>query len=128
MLIFGHPALPCENFVRIFSVEEIAKTSAKNILWFEGGNAESYALGRHCKENGVAYAVRILTLKDALIFANLGANFLVAEGEALAKKLQKIADEYFFDAKILLVIAAEGDLEGAAEMGIDGVIFKDCLN
>jgi len=45
----------------------------------------------------------------------------------LASKLQKIAENYLFDAKILVPISNESEMEIVAEAGIDGVIFQDAI-
>ncbi|WP_300795995.1 hypothetical protein [Helicobacter sp. UBA3407] len=39
--------------------------------------------------------------------------------------MQKLAETYLFDAKILLCIQEEQEIEKTAECGIDGVIFAN---
>ncbi len=75
---------------------------------------------------------------EEAIFANLnGVKFAVCEGVEFAAQLQKLADDYLFDARILLLISGResgengGENGAAAQFGaaiarrIDGVIFAD---
>ena len=40
-----------------------------------------------------------------------------------AKEIQKLAENYLFDSKVLLCISLDYEIEHAAKAGIDGVIF-----
>ena len=41
----------------------------------------------------------------------------------MAKELQNLAENYLFDAKVLLCIKEEEEMLEIAKLGIDGVIF-----
>ena len=84
-------------------------------------------LARHCNECEIAYAVEIWRIVDLMIYANLGAKYIVIRRKKLARICQKLANEYFLDSKILLVVAGESGIEMGAKLGIDGVIFECVL-
>lgn len=123
MIIVGHSEIPCEIFVRVGSVSDIDKTRANEVIFFP----HNTDLERFCKENEVAFAVIAKSILEAIIAQNLGAKYIIIDSAKLAKKCQKIADEYFFDAKILLVIKSEKAIAKIAESSIDGVIFENIL-
>lgn len=123
MIIIGHSDIECEKFVRVQSVSDIDKTFANEVVFFR----HDASLERFCKENEVAFAVCVKSVLELIIAQNLGAKYLIVDSAKFAKKCQKIADEYFFDAKILLVIKSEKSIAKSAESGIDGIIFENVL-
>lgn len=123
MIIVGHNEIPCEKFIRVGSVSDIDKTRANEVVFFP----HNASLERFCKENEVAFAVIAKSALEAIIAQNLGAKYIIIDSAKLAKKCQKIADEYFFDSKILLVIKNEKAIAKIAESSIDGVIFEKIL-
>jgi NAD(P)H-dependent flavin oxidoreductase YrpB (nitropropane dioxygenase family) len=125
MLILGHPDIPYEPLYYVESVEEIAHTPPNATLWL-GAFGESVPIARHCMAHGVAYAVMAESLADALKANALRARYILA-AEPLAARVQKAADTYLFDAKVLLPITEESEMERAAEAGIDGVIFQNAI-
>lgn len=127
MIIIGYEDLPCEKFVKIQNLEDIKNTNPNEIVWFESKEySTKFAL--HCKENNIPYAVKIINIKDLVIYSNLCAKYILISEKYLAEQSQKIANEYFFDSKILYIINDEGSIENAAILGIDGVIFNKHLN
>jgi len=125
VLIFGHPWVESARFVKVFSIPEIEKTRPEDILLLEPLNV-SIDLAKYCQKQGLSYAVTISEIRQG-IFANaLGASFVVAEHEQ-AITLQKIAEDYLFDTKILVLIEDERRIEGMVRFGIDGVIFPAAI-
>ena len=62
-----------------------------------------------------------------LIYAsNLNASYIIVEKD-LAHSAQNIANEYLFDAKILVSIQDENEIEEFALNSIDGVIFSNAI-
>jgi hypothetical protein len=125
MLIFGHPWVESSRFVKVFSIEEIGKTAPGDVLLLEPLNV-SIELVRHCRENGLSFAVTIGTLKEAILANALGAAYIVCQHEQ-SIEVQKIAEEYLFDTKILVLVEAEREIETMARFGIDGVIFPAAI-
>jgi len=125
MLIFGHPWVESRRFVKIFSIEEVSKTGPEDILLLEPLSV-SIDLARHCKENSLPFALTISSLKEALLANALGADYLVCQHEQ-AIEIQKVAEEYLFDTKILVLVEEEREIETMARFGIDGVVFPRAI-
>jgi len=125
MLIFGHPFLPSESFYRIDGTEAIASTPAGSTVLF-AWNAANLDLVAYCNANAIPFALEAASVKDALFAENAGARFIVVD-TALARSVQKVAETYLFDAKILTYIDDEEQLEAVAYEGIDGVLFAEAV-
>jgi len=125
MIIIGHPDIPFDPLYYVETIEEIAKTPPNSTLWL-GSFAEAKDIAKHCYENHISYAVMAESLNDALLANALHAQYILAD-HSLASKLQKIAENYLFDAKILVPVSYESEMEIVAEAGIDGVIFQDAI-
>lgn len=125
MIIIGHCGLVYDEFKKISSIDEIAKTPNSCIVWFESESDKSYIISHHCMENGVKYAVVVDNIKDFVIYAALKPIYIILEKSP--EIYQKIAENYLFDSKILSVVEKESEIEDLAKIGIDGVIFKQVL-
>ncbi|WP_201352509.1 hypothetical protein [Hydrogenimonas urashimensis] len=125
MIILGHPDIPYEPLYYIESIEEIAMTPANATLWL-GPYAETKEVAKHCFENEIPYAVMAASLTEALLANALHAKYILADA-SLAPQIQKTAETYLFDAKILLPVSEEKEMESAARDGIDGVIFQGAI-
>ncbi len=125
MIILGHPDIPFEPLHYVESVEEIAQTPAGATLWL-GPYRPTVALARHCRKNGLPYGIMAESLTDALLANALGARYILAS-EPLASAVQKAAETYLFDAKILVPVTEESELDAVAQAGIDGVIFQNAI-
>jgi hypothetical protein len=125
MLIYGHAWIDGPKFVKVFSLDDISKCTNEDVLLLEPLNV-SIDLAKHCRDNSLSFAVTVNTLKEA-IFANaLGADFILAQYEQ-AIDIQKIADEYLFESKILVLVNSEREIETMAHFAIDGVIFPQAI-
>ena len=82
-----------------------------------------WELLRHCHANDVPAAVEIASIKEAVYANALGARFLLCTLD-LAKKVQPVAENYLFDAKVIAKLD-ERLIELAIESGIDGIL---CAN
>ena len=123
MIIIGHKYIEFDSLYKIENKDDIKNTPSNStvLFYFDKNGVE---LARYCKANGVAYGIIIDNIKE-LIFSNaLGACFILVSKE-FAKTAQKIADDYLFDAKIILLSEDENDIEWGALNGIDGIIFKE---
>lgn len=123
MIVIGHTSLPYPKFKEIKDISDIKQTLANEIVFF----SPNATLATHCKDNSIAYAVVVQSITELIIYANLNAKYLLIREKNLAEVAQKIANEYFFDSKILYIINDEGSIENAALLGIDGVIFDFVL-
>ena len=121
MILLGHEYIPHKPFHLIIKKEDIEKTPPNSTVVFEFSDA-NVALCHYCRENGLKFALIADKAKDVLFANALGSGFIITD-KSLAEKAQKYADEYMFDAKIL-VYGEEVDLEWAADLAIDGVMFE----
>jgi len=123
MLIFRSKYIESPNFVNVNSVEEINKTTTKDILLIDF--KPPFELAKYCKENSLTYAIEANSAIDAIYASNLESSFAIADIE-LAQILQKLADNYLWDMKILVKIK-EKEIEKVAMLGIDGAyLIKEC--
>jgi len=125
MLIFGHPHIPSEKLYHIGSIEAIEKTPSNSTILFDY-NEEVFGLITYSLENELHFALNIASLKEAIICENLDAKYLLVSSE-LALSVQKAADTYLFDAKILVHAKNEDEIQDLASEGIDGIIFAEAI-
>jgi len=121
MLIFGSQYINSPKLVKVSSVEDIDKTTPNDILLIEF--KAPFELAKYCKENNLAYAIEANSVLDAIYASNLEASFAIANIE-LAQTLQKLADNYLWDMKILAKIQNEEEIEKVALLGIDGAYIS----
>ena len=120
MKIFGHPWVESECFYPIQRPQGIAQTPPNSTLKINSFDRE---LMVYCQSNGIAYAIQINSLREA-IFANLlGAKYMITH-KALATTLMPVAQNYLFDSQVLATISEDAEIEEMAKIGVDGVIFR----
>ncbi len=125
MLIFGHPWIESPKFVKVFSIDDINKTKSSDILLLEPLSV-SIEIAKYCKKNSLPFAVTINTIRDAIYANAIGADYMLCQHEQ-AIIVQKIADDYMFDTKILVVIEEEKSIDMLIRFSIDGVIFSNAI-
>ncbi|SFV60604.1 hypothetical protein MNB_SV-8-1115 [hydrothermal vent metagenome] len=125
MIIIGHPWIESPKFYKVFSLEDIKKSKAENIVLLEP-LVDSHVLAKYCKENEIPFAATVNTLQEAIFSNALGASYMVCE-EDDALIIQPIAQEYLFDTRILALIHEEKEITKIARSGIDGVIFPEAI-
>lgn len=133
MIIIGHNAIAYPTFVKVENIDSIISTKTGAIVWFDSTKLKSslsFSLANHCKEYQISYAVIIEDIKNLLIFSSLNAKYIILKPNMKLEKIlqmQKIAESYLLDSKILCVIDKDSQIEKFAKNGIDGVIFKQVL-
>jgi hypothetical protein len=125
MLLFGHPHVSNEKLYHVSSIEAIGHTPSNACLLFSY-DEEVFELISHARANGIFFALKVSNLKEAVIGENLDAKYLLLN-EEICVRVQKAADNYLFDAKILVHINDEDEIEDFAEKGIDGAIFSQAI-
>ena len=125
MIIIGHPWIKSSRFCKVFSIEDIKKSDADKIVLLEP-LVDSHSYAAYCQENNIAFAVVVNTLDDALFANALGAKYIICE-EDDALMIQPIAQEYLFDARLLVLIHSEKEISKIARGGVDGVIFAEAI-
>ena len=125
MIIIGHPWIKSSHFCKVFSIEDIKKAQATDIVLLEP-LVDSHKYATYCQENNIIFSVVVNTLDDALFANALGAKFIICE-EDDALMIQPIAQEYLFDTGVLVLIHNEKEISKIVRGGIDGVIFAEAI-
>ncbi len=123
MIIIGDSLVPFEEIFNISNIEDIKNTKANSLVAF---NYEEELL-KYCYENDVRCLIKVDNIKQAIYCNSLKADFIVSDFK-LATAIQKIADNYMFDAKNLCVIENNDSFEDVANNEIDGVIYAVLLD
>ena len=119
MLILNHSVVSPLEICVVDSLQDIQDSLPSAFLILRG----DLTIAHFCYHNGLDYASVIQIIKEALLLVNLGVKFLICEDLEMAKELQNLAENYLFDAKVLLCIKEEEEMLEIAKLGIDGVIF-----
>lgn len=122
MIIIGDSLIPFEEIYKISKIEDIKDTKANSLLLFYYDEE----LVKYCFENKLKYALLVENIKESLYANALDAKYIICK-KSLAKKIQKIADNYIFDSKILALIKTSDELEEIALNEIDGAIYKELI-
>ena len=125
MLLFGHRFIKSEKFYHILELEAIQKTPPASIIYLEFSE-ENLDIINYLNANSIHFALAIQNITELIYASSLDASFIVVSKE-LAKTAQSIAESYLFDAKILVHIEDESDIEELALLSIDGVIFPSAF-
>lgn len=125
MIIIGHRFIPSENFFHVPNIDAVKNTppSSSIYLEFDEDNLETI---NHATKNNLCLALSVNNITELIYASSLGASYIIVEKE-FAHSAQNIANEYLFDAKILVNIQDESEIEEFALAGIDGVIFSNAI-
>jgi hypothetical protein len=125
MILFGHPLLSSERFYHVESVDAIINTPSNAViaLVFEEQNLDIIT---HLNLNSIRFALYVTTPIEAVLGEILHASYLIVEAEN-GSEIQKIAEHYLFDAKVLGYCKEEESLEELIEMRLDGAIFGEAI-
>ncbi len=78
------------------------------------------------EKNNLSNAVVVSSIKEAIYCNALNSKYIICD-KKLAKAIQKIADNYMFDSKVLAIIEDSEEIEKIALNEIDGVIYSNLL-
>lgn len=123
MILIGDKLVPSEEISLINSIEDIKTTKANSTISF-GYNED---LLKYCFKNELNSAVIVNSIKEAIYCNALDAKYIVAS-KSLAKEIQKVAENYVFDSKVLAIIESNDELEEIASFEIDGIIYKNIIS
>jgi len=125
MLLFGHRFIKNENFYHISDIDAISKTpnSSKIFLEFSEKNID---LIEYLHANSIEFLLSIKDIRELIYASSLHASYILVD-KNLAKTAQDIAESYLFDAKILVHLEREKDIDEMALLGIDGVLFSNAI-
>lgn len=122
MIIFGDEHISCKSFEKINSIDDIKCTSPNSVVCF----GFDKAILKYCLKNNVESCVFIDSLTQAVYANALGASFVIPQNK-IVQSVQKTAEEYLFDTKVLALIDDEKQIEELILKTIDGVVFKSFL-
>jgi hypothetical protein len=122
MILIGDKLVPFEDIFFIKNIKEIKNTKANSTVLFDF-NEEILI---YCYKNELASAVIVNSIKEAIYCNNLNVKYIISEKE-LAIELQKVADNYMYDSKILAIIDSNEELEQVAKLEIDGIIYRNLI-
>jgi len=125
MIIYGHRFIPSENFYHVINIDAILNTPPNSTIYLEF-EQENLEIINHASLNNISFALYISNITEAIYASSLGASFIIVDAE-IAKTIQDIANNYLFDAKVLVKIEDEEEIEELALQGIDGVIFSNAV-
>lgn len=125
MLIFGHRFIDSPNFYHTQNIDAIENTPANSTIYldFSEDNLETI---KYCKTNKISLAMGVENITELIYASSLGASFIVVQKE-LASTAQSLANNYLLDAKIIVHIDDEDEIEELAILGADGVIFSTAI-
>lgn len=123
MLIIGHELIPYEKIYKVTNISQIKKTPSNSTILFDFNNKEVL---QYIKDTDVAFCVKISKPIEACLANALGAKYIVSKKD-MASKIQKIAEEYMFDTKILCLVENEEEINFCIENFIDGVLYKQAV-
>lgn len=123
MIIIGDELIKHETITKISSINEILNTSSLEVLIFEYNED----LMKYCFENNLNFGVIVSNLKDSIYANALKSKYIIANLD-LAITIQKIAENYMFDSRVLVIIESNENIEAVALNHIDGVIYNNLIN
>lgn len=149
MIIFGFNSIACPSFKKIDSLESNIdlRLAKEEVLYFSSKN--NYDLAKELSDKNIDFGVVLIGnidyVKEMLIYANIGAKYIILDCYSdkfcdikSVKILQEIINYYLLDCKLLYVVESDLDITNIIGLhwkknndlkisGIDGVIFKDYL-
>jgi hypothetical protein len=121
MIIIGNKYIKYPELCVIKSIKEIQTTDANSIVAFKFDKT----MAKYCNDNDVKYAIFSDCIIDAVFANGLNASFIIVEHNGI--QIQKLAENYMFDSKILQMIEDDNAIEQVALCGIDGVVYQSLL-
>ena len=122
MILIGDKLVPYAEFCNISSITDIQNTEPNSVVSFRYNEK----LLTYCAQNELNFAVVISSLKEAIYANSLNAYYIICDKD-LSQSVQKIADNYMFDSKVLAIIDTAEEIEEMAQKEIDGIIYKDMI-
>ncbi|RXK14327.1 hypothetical protein CP965_02455 [Halarcobacter mediterraneus] len=122
MILIGDKIIPYEELSFVDSIADIEHTLANSTIIFSYD--ENLLL--YCSKNSLNFAVIVNSIKEAIYCNALNSKYIICE-KKLAKTIQKLADNYIFDSRVLAIIDDNTEIEKIALNEIDGVIYSSLL-
>jgi len=130
MIIIGHRFIPSflkENgsFYHIPNIDAIKNTPPNSCIYLEYSEDNLETI-KHLQNNNLCFCLKAEDITQIIYAANLGASFIHVDKD-IAKTAQDLANNYLFDAKILVAIEDDDEIEELALLGVDGVLYSEAV-
>lgn len=125
MLFFGHRYIENEKFYHVSDIESISKTPSNTTIYLNF-NEENLDIITHLNSANISFALSVENITELVYASSLNATYIIVK-PTLASTAQSIAESYLFDAKILVHIESEEEIEEMVLLNIDGVIFSNAI-
>jgi hypothetical protein len=119
MIILNDKRFSDEKFCQVKTKKDIENSKNNSTLIFQY-NKKDIELYKYCQKNSVPYTVEINSIAEFIFIHNLDAKYAFCNDLDLAKTLQKIADNYLSDTKIIMKAPLK-KIEKIALLEIDGI-------
>ena len=123
MIIIGDKLVPFEEVIYIKNIENIKYTKANSTIIFDYDEKTL----EYSYKNNLSSAVVVSSIKEAIYCNSLNVKYIISE-KNLACEIQKIADNYMYDTKNLVIIDSNEEFEQTTIAQIDGVIYRELIN
>ena len=123
MIIIGDKLVPFEEVIYIKNIENIKYTKANSTIIFDYDEK----ILEYSYKNNLSSAVVVSSIKEAIYCNSLNVKYIISE-KNLACEIQKIADNYMYDSKNLVIINSNEEFEQTTIAQIDGVIYRELMN
>ena len=118
MIILRDKNISNEMLFEIKYINDISNTKSNSTVLFE----YDLELMKYCKANEINYAVKVTTIQEAIYSNLLQAKYIIVK-KKISKTIQKMADDYMYDSKVIVEIKNIDQLQWVASYAIDGVIY-----
>ena len=125
MLLFGHRFIKSPSFYHISNIDAITSTPPSSTIYFEFSE-ENLDIIHHANLNNISMALSVKTIQEFIYASSLNASYMIIDKE-MAKTAHDIAQNYLFDAKVLVKISEDEEIEEIAILGVDGVIYSSAI-
>lgn len=123
MIIIGDKLVPFEEVIYIKNIENIKNTKANSTIIFDYDEKTL----EYSYKNNLSSAVIVSSIKESIYCNSLNVKYIISE-KNLASEIQKIADNYMYDSKNLVIIDSNEEFEQTTIAQIDGVIYRELMN
>jgi hypothetical protein len=108
-----------EIFFKAFSKEDIKNSPNNSTIIFEF-DENDIDLYNFCKNSNIEYGVEISSITEFIFITNLDAKYAFCNDIKFAKNLQKLADNYLTQTKVIVKSSIK-NIEKIALAEIDGI-------
>jgi len=122
MIIIGGESIVSTNEKIVIGCDDSAYGITPNDIVYTVFDRNAMQKYKSLVDKGVTLALHVSDLREFIYACNLDVKYVVAHKED-AIVMQKAADNYLYDTKVLALIDEEEEIEWAALHEIDGVVF-----